>query len=449
MLRGLIPRAMLAAGLLLGGVASARAQERAQEQPEARTTGLPPKVKWTFNFDAGFGAFGFMNSLFANPRDEPSGDLSDNWLEGYVKPGLSGKYVRHGGELYGTMSAVGARTYGSAPDLVGSDFSSFQVEDLSIGWRSGHAFALGENVLDFTVGRTQYTLGHGMLLWDGAADGGSRGGYWSNARKAFEFAAIARFTPAPHKAEVFYLDKDDLPESDNGTRLWGANYELTAGSNSTIGVTYIRWFADSLRGFRRDGLNVLNVRAYTAPLPKVPDLDFEFEFAREKNRDRLESTAWTLQAAYQLSNVIWEPRVSWRYARFEGDDPATRTSEAFDPLLPGFYDWGSWWQGEIAGEYFLANSNLISNQLRVNVTPAEPVETGLIFYRFNLDRLPLAGVTDDDLAFELDWYLDWQINRTFSVSVLGAFADPGRAVQQAFGRTKNFGYGMAYVTYSF
>jgi hypothetical protein len=33
-------------------------------------------------------------------------------------------------------------------------------------------------------------------------------------------------------------------------------------------------------------------------------------------------------------------------------------------LLLGFCDWGSWWQGEIAGEYFISNSNLKSPQIR-------------------------------------------------------------------------------------
>jgi hypothetical protein len=31
----------------------------------------------------------------------------------------------------------------------------------------------------------------------------------------------------------------------------------------------------------------------------------------------------------------------YRYAFFEGDDPATPTDENFDMLLPGFYDWGT------------------------------------------------------------------------------------------------------------
>jgi hypothetical protein len=41
------------------------------------------------------------------------------------------------------------------------------------------------------------------------------------------------------------------------------------------------------------------------------------------------------------------------------------------------------------------------------------------------------------------------VNENISLSFLGAFADPGQAVQQATGRTKNFVYGMVYVGYSF
>lgn len=37
----------------------------AQERP----TGLPSKMKWTFNFDAGWGTFGFANSLYDNPKE--------------------------------------------------------------------------------------------------------------------------------------------------------------------------------------------------------------------------------------------------------------------------------------------------------------------------------------------------------------------------------------------
>ena len=72
---------------------------------------------------------------------------------------------------------------------------------------------------------------------------------------------------------------------------------------------------------------------------------------------------------YEFGDVAWKPKLSYRYAFFEGDDPATATNEGFDSLIPGFYDWGTWWQGEIAGEYFLSNSNLISHQVRLHLAP--------------------------------------------------------------------------------
>lgn len=443
---------LLLALLILATPVVAAAQETTADEQESRATGLPSALDWTFNFDAAWASFGFANSLFTNPRDEPSLDLSDQWFEGYVKPALSASYAGSRGEVYGKVSAVGARTYGSAPELAGLDFSSFQVEDLSIGWRSGAAVeALGEDALEVVVGRTPYQLGRGFLLWDGSGEGGSRGGYWVNARTAFELAGIARFTRSGHRAEAFYLDKDEVPENDTGSRLWGANYEWRADDENTFGATYMRWFADPSLEASRDGLQVVNLRAYTAPIPRLTHLSFELEYALEDNDALRDSQAWSLQGAYRLTGVAWTPTLSYRYAFFEGDDPETPEDEAFDPLFLGFYDWGSWWQGEIAGEYFLSNSNLISHQVRLHTTPTEAVGTGLILYRFLLDR-PASfapGVTDRHLAVEADWYLDWEINETFTLSIVAAVADPGTAVQQAFERTARFTYGMVYFSYSY
>src|SRR5580765_3180463 len=218
----------------------------APDKPEERSTGLPPKVAWTFNFDAGWGTFGFANSYYNNPKGTEKENLSDQWFEGYVKPSLSGSYkLASSSEIYGKLSVVGERTYGSVPELYGPDVSSFAPEDASIGWRSGKSIGSSENLVDVSVGRVQYQLGHGFLLWDGAAEGGSRGGYWTNARKAFAFGAVGRAMPGPHKIELFYLDKDELNENESGTRLWGTNYEFTAGKDTTLGATYMKFFADA------------------------------------------------------------------------------------------------------------------------------------------------------------------------------------------------------------
>ena len=198
-------------------------------------------------------------------------------------------------------------------------------------------------------------------------------------------------------------------------------------------------------------MSVYNLRAYVAPLKRLPDLSLGAEFAQEENGDLLSSTAWMAQGAYQLSKVAWKPKLSYRYAFFQGDDPNTTTNEGFDSLLPGFYDWGTWWQGEIAGEYFVSNSNLISHQVRVHVTPSESVGAGLIGYAFRLDQ-PASfgpGVTSKDLATELDAYADWKINSNFLVSFIAAFAHPQAAAEQGYGRTDDFTYGMIYVGYSY
>lgn len=448
-------RNALAAGILLAlGIMPVLAEEAAPSPAEETTLpGLPAGLDWSFNFDASAGTFGFADSLYTDPKPEqPSGDLSDNWSEVSVKPALGAEYTTgSSAQVYGKFSAVGVRTFGAAPSLVGDDASSFDIEDAYIGWRSGNSLeGLGENALDFTVGRTQYKLGHGMVLYDGSADGGSRGGYWTGARKAFEFAAIGRFKPGNHTFEAFYLDKDDMPEADSDSKLWGANYEYAIGEDTTLGATYMKWSADADEAPQRDGLDVYNLRAYTAPFPGLKALSFELEYVQEDNDDALDSTAWNALAAYQFGST-WEPKLSYRYAIFEGDDPATAKNEAFDGLLTGFYDWGTWWQGEIAGEYFVSNSNLVSHQVRLHVTPNEAISTGLIIYDFVLDEPASLGpqVTSDEVAQEIDWYMDWSVNDNIIISFVAAVAEPGDAVEQSSGRTDTFWYGMIFVAYSF
>ena len=442
---------MCRAALIAAGVCSIATVATAEESGY-KLPGMPTgPIEWTFNFDASVGAFGFAHSLYTDPHPEqPSGDLTDNWMEGSIKPALSAELTTEGGSRwYGKFSGVGVRTFGSAPSLVGSDDSSYDVEDFYIGWSSGSSVGSEEDVLDFKVGRAPYKLGKGMFLYDGASDGGSRGGYWTGARKAFEMAAIGTLKTGVNKLEAFYLDKDDIPTSDSDTKLWGVNYELTLGEDNTLGATYTKWSAEATEAPQRDGLDVYNVRAYIAPFP-VKALSFEAEYIKESNGDLLDSNAWSLLAAYQLDSG-WKPKFSYRYAIFEGDDPTTARNESFDSLLTGFSDWGTWWQGEIAGEYFLSNSNLISHQVRIHATPSEAVSTGLIFYDFLLDHPQSAGasITSDKAAQEIDWYMDWSVNDNVLLSFVMAAAEPGKAVEQSSGRTDTFWYAMIFAAYSF
>ena len=107
------------------------------------------------------------NSLYTDPKpDQPSGDLSDNWSEASIKPALSAEYTT--GQLFADLRQ--AQRGRDAHLRRGADAGGRRRVLVR---RRGclHRLALrqqprdlGENVLDFTVGRTQYKLGHGMLL---------------------------------------------------------------------------------------------------------------------------------------------------------------------------------------------------------------------------------------------------------------------------------------------
>jgi len=75
----------------------------------------------------------------------------------------------------------------------------------------------------------------------------------------------------------------------------------------------------------------------------------------------------------------------------------------------------------------------------------------VLLYKFTLDEPRAAGinVTASDIAVEADVYADWKLNGNVTLNLVGAFANPGDAVQQKTGRTQNFSYGMVYITYSF
>ena len=83
------------------------------------------------------------------------------------------------------------------------------------------------------------------------------------------------------------------------------------------------------------------------------------------------------------------------------------------------------------------------------MTPNDAISTGLIFYDFTLDNSESAGVTSDDVAQELDWYMDWSVNDNVIISFVAAIAEPGNAVEQSSGRTDTFYYGMIFAAYSF
>lgn len=399
--------------------------------------------QWGLN--GGFGYFNFRNSLFVDREPDPPGNLSDDWFEFSIKPRLSFSREAGPGEWFGDLSWVYARTDDDASEIAGGGADSADFDDMYLGWRMEKDH-LGS--LQLAGGRYPFQIAHGLLLSDGYADGGSRGALWTNPRVAWAPAAHVQFLRNGHELDLFYLERDERPESDSDTRIAGVNYEwLSVDKRWTLGASVFKLKANDLAS-QRDGADVWNLRLYSIPLT-VP-LTVEAEWAHEDNGPALDAVAWYVQPFWAWEDSWWKPVLFYRYAYFEGDDPDTPANEDFDPLFPAFHDWGSWWQGEIAGEYFLSNSNLKSHMLRLHTQPRDTIETGLILFDYSLDQPGSfqGGVRSDDLGWEANWYMDWRVNARFTLSFVLARNQPGKAVEEAFNRTKPFRYAMMFVSFS-
>ncbi len=147
----------------------------------------------------------------------------------------------------------------------------------------------------------------------------------------------------------------------------------------------------------------------------------------------------------------WSPTLFYRYAHFDGDDPDTTIDEGFRSVAYGYTDYGSWYQGEISGNYPLGNGNLNSNMYRIKAQPSETLTLNVFYYDFWFDHPSAldAGVTSDDWGQEVNFTADWAVTPAiYVIGVLGNLS-PGKAAEQWTGGKEDWRYGMLYVSYSY
>jgi hypothetical protein len=395
---------------------------------------------------AGAGYFNFRNSLYVDREPDSPGNLGEDWLEFIIKPWA--ELEKHSGDStwFGKASWAYVRTDKYAAEISGGHADSADLDELYLGFQKG---SVETGQFEIAAGRYSYQLAHAYLLSDGYADGGSRGGYWSNARTAWAPGGRIQYRRLGHTIEAFYLDRDERPESETDTTVGGFNYEwLSADDRWNLAASYFEIGANSARE-HLDGAKVYNLRAYIQPFT-IP-LNIEMELAREDNGEALEASAWYVMADYSFNDTRWQPFLKYRYAYYEGDDPSTNANEGFDPLFPGFQDWGTWWQGEIAGEYLLSNSNLKTHMLQLRLHPWDSVDAGVLFFDYRLDQPGSyqGGVTSTEIGQEVNFFLDWAATDLWSISLIIAHNQPGAAVEEAHDRTQAFKYAMVYATFSF
>jgi hypothetical protein len=319
-------------------------------------------------------------------------------------------------------------------------------------------------MLDLSAGAQDYKLGTGLLLANGTDDGGYRGSYWIGSRTAFTNTLIARINTNGIKLEGFHLET--RPRNPTTRRNYdGVNVEYNYHDIATVGVSYINANnKGNKRNIHEEGSlfntaytsmdnDIYNIRLSFIPLATaLPDLSISGEYINQHNNittqpifdaavvDRHIAQGGYAQIEYKFSKLAWQPNLSYRY---------TRLGKGFDSMAYGFKTWGTWFQGEINGEFILDNSNLITQVGRLTLTPTERISLNLIYLNYEFVNPSAFDLTSSHYGNEIDLLADWAVNDTVDLAAGFETFVPSEAGQQYLGGNKTWVQGMLYASFKF
>ena len=340
----------------------------------------------------------------------PDFDPDTQWLEAYIKPGISfERRLDNGMVFYGKLSAVASYTLGRDAFDTG-DTGAVTLEEAHLGLRGD----LGsEMTYDVSIGPSELKLGTGMLIANGATSGFERGALKLGPRKAWEMAAIGRLSRGGLTGTAFYLDPNELPSTDGQNELAGLDLRYDDPRGGYLGVTYVNVLKSNspypqagetptvING-AREGTNALNVYGKTNPFEgPLENWSFTGDFAYEWN-ERIDLEAWAgrATASYAFTQASWSPTLTAGYQTFSGDDPNTDKLERFDPL---FYEGSpsAWATGSKSASTFInSNVNALSLALRAQPTQRDTLTLRYSHIRANQLNSPVqfgqATRVDDD-----------------------------------------------------
>src|SRR5688572_12561002 len=185
----------------------------------------------------------------------------DQWADFGVEPALSFNTRAGRGSLFAALSGVYASTVGddAAGSTVGFDETdSLTLEQAHVGWRVDDILgALDGETLSIAVGRLDYSIGTGLLVDDGGADGAERGGWYLGMRKAFAQSFVASLDSETWLVEIFSLHNQPR-EGDTRGEARGANAEYRFGERAVLGASYLRADTDDPSD---ESLDVYSARA--------------------------------------------------------------------------------------------------------------------------------------------------------------------------------------------
>jgi hypothetical protein len=399
----------------------------------------------SFRADA-IASFYSSNDSWFGASESFLGENTDHWADLGFDAALSFEKKLGDGILFSELSGVYTSTSGddAAGSTIGlTDTSALTLEQAHVGWKAANLFEGMENdTLSITVGRQSYNIGSGLLINDGGADGGERGGWYLGLRTAFSESLVASLDSDRWLVEAFTL-KNRPREGGTQGEAFGANAAYELGEETRVGGTFMR-VDSNVPGDAK--LDVFSARAEWRGLekPGAGALGLAGEYV-DQSSSQVAATGYYVEIR-SLLNSSDVPVLSYRYAHFDGDDPATAKDERFREIAYGFTDWGAWYQGEITGQYALGNGNLVSHRLRYS--GEEEATLDLLYYKFRLDEPASAGASKD-WGDEFDVVLEWEAGEHFPVTGVIGVLFPGDAAKELSGGSDNWIHVMAHVKYSF
>ncbi|MEM8659383.1 MAG: alginate export family protein [Pseudomonadota bacterium] len=376
------------------------------------------------------------------------GEKLNRWAENSVELGLAGETDLFGGALFGELSYLytGSWGYDASGIDIGSDTpSELSLEQGHLGWRSGNVFkSLGPDAITVKAGYLDYTIATGTLIRNGGGNGGDRGAWWIAPRRTFRDALLVTVKAHGWLIDLFRLENRSRPGSEDN-QITGGNVQYQFDDpNLKLGASYYE--VSAVRRTTSEDLPdywTCSLRANYAP---TRALSFAGEYI-EQGDNGLDAEGYWVRGEYAFDTPrFYEPRVSYRWAHFSGDNPNSKKDGGFRPTAYGFTDYGYWFQGEIAGNYPLENTNLNSHQFRIELYPSEKLVVNLVYYIFELDETLLSS---DHYGDEFDLIFDYAITEKLSMNVTLGILMPGDAAKEETGGDADWLYSMLYFDYVF
>ena len=396
---------------------------------------------------------------------KPAGRGLDVWGEGYVELGVNGiarlsESVWAYGALSNMITASAGRELFSSKTRVHND-----IEKAYAGMIVGKTTSRGDRIaLNLSAGRQRFTLANAFLIANTASNGGERGALQSNARWAADLLVNGQFIYNNLKIEAFLVDPDELPILDTCTRIVGASIEyrpapglMVAGSWIKVPRSTFGYFGPTGQVGTRDGLRLWDARFTWSPAPPGrAGPFFGGEYARQSNRNfPMRATAGYAEVGYAWPKPKWSPTLSYRWAKFSGDDPGTARYERWDPLLSG----GSgeqWVQGANLVKV-VQNGNNVAHKVQLRVTPERRWELVSQFWNISFASKANVGgnpalqfvsakIIGDELVFIVKHYP----NRHLFMYGQVAFTKPSSAIREALsGTERSWSSASFFLRYSF